>query len=78
MPGVFADITEALGNHNISLSGVSQRESDDDVSVVPVVVVTHLATEGEIRAALKQIDALPTIKSPTVCLRIVDAPEEFA
>jgi homoserine dehydrogenase len=78
VPGVFADITEALGKHNISLSGVSQKESDDDVTVVPVVVTTHLATEGDIRAALKQIDALPTIKSPTVCLRIVDAPEEFA
>jgi hypothetical protein len=40
--------------------------------------VTHRATEGDIQAALKEIDALATIKSPTVCLRIVDVPKEFA
>ncbi|GIW76824.1 MAG: homoserine dehydrogenase [Phycisphaerae bacterium] len=78
VPGVFADITAALGKHHISLSGVSQKESEEDVSVVPVVVVTHRATEGDIQAALKEIDALATIKSPTVCLRIVDVPKEFA
>lgn len=78
VPGVFADITEALGKNNISLSGVYQKEIEAGTSTVPVVVTTHKAPEGAMRKALAQIDSLATIKSPTVCLRIVDAPKEFA
>jgi homoserine dehydrogenase len=78
VPGVFADITEALGRNNISLSGVYQKEIEAGTSTVPVVVTTHKAPEGAMRKALAQINALATIKSPTVCLRIVDAPKEFA
>jgi hypothetical protein len=29
------------------------------------------------QAALQEVDALPTITSPTTCLRIVDQPKEF-
>lgn len=77
-PGVFAQITAALGKHGISLSGVYQREVDAATSAVPVVVTTHKAREGAVQAALKEINALPTIRANTVCLRIVDAPAEFA
>ena len=76
-PGVMAEITHALGQHGISLSAVLQRESGDS-QVVPVVITTHQAQEGAIRGALKEIDALPTITSPTVCLRVIDQPKEFA
>jgi len=77
-PGVFAQITAALGRHSISLSGVYQKEIEAGTSTVPVVVTTHKATEGAMQAALKEIDALPTIRAKTVCLRIVDSPKEFA
>ncbi len=77
-PGVFAQITAALGKHGISLSGVYQKEIEAGTSTVPVVVTTHKATEGAMQAALKEIDALPTIRAQTACLRIVDAPKEFA
>ncbi|HEY0007492.1 MAG TPA: homoserine dehydrogenase, partial [Tepidisphaeraceae bacterium] len=77
-PGVFAQITQALGEHNISLSGVYQKEIVAGTQTVPVVVTTHKATEGAMRAALARIDALPTIRPATVCLRIIDQPKEFA
>ena len=76
-PGVLADVTDALGRHNISLSAVLQHENNDGKSV-PVVITTHKAREGEMRAALKEIDALPTITTPSICLRIIDQPKEFA
>lgn len=76
-PGVLAQITTALGKHGISLSAVMQRESDDG-GYVPVVITTHLAREGDVRAALAEIDALKTIQPPTVCLRIIEQPKEFA
>jgi len=42
-----------------------------------VVITTHLAKEGAMQSALKEIDALSTVSPPTVCLRIVDQPKEF-
>jgi homoserine dehydrogenase len=77
VPGVMADLTRALGDAGISLSAVHQHESSEG-QIVPVVITTHLAVEGSMRQALKAIDALPTIKPGTVCLRIVDQPKEFA
>jgi homoserine dehydrogenase len=76
-PGVLADVTEILGRQGISLSAVLQRETHDGQSV-PVVITTHRAAEGAMRAALKEIDALPSITPPSVCLRIIDQPKEYA
>jgi homoserine dehydrogenase len=77
VPGVMADVTRALGDAGISLSAIHQHETDEG-QTVPVVITTHMAVEGSMRKALKVIDALPTIKPGTVCLRIVDQPKEFA
>lgn len=76
-PGVMAQVSQALGQQGISLSAILQRESEES-KPVPVVITTHLAQEGAVRRALAQIDALPTIVAPTVCLRVVDPPKEFS
>jgi homoserine dehydrogenase len=76
-PGVMGQVSQILGNHGISLSAILQRETDDGQNV-PIVITTHRATEGPMRRALDQINALPTITPPTVCLRIIDQPKEFA
>jgi homoserine dehydrogenase len=76
-PGVLGQVAQILGQHGISLSAIRQRETDDS-QYVPVVITTHRAAEGAVQDALRVIDALPTIQPPTVCLRIIDQPEEFA
>jgi homoserine dehydrogenase len=76
-PGVLSEVTHSLGEHGISLSAVLQREPGDGTQYVPVVITTHTAREGDVRNALKEIDALKTIQPPTVCLRIIDQPKEF-
>lgn len=76
VPGVLAEVAEALGRNGISLSAVLQRESDHGQHV-PVVITTHRAREGSMRAALNAIDRLKTVEPPTVCLRILDQPKEF-
>jgi homoserine dehydrogenase len=75
-PGVLAQVTRILGDKGISLSAILQHETDGQN--VPVVITTHLAREGSIRAAVAEIDKLPAIAPPTTCLRIVDLPQEFA
>jgi homoserine dehydrogenase len=77
VPGVLAEIAEALGRNGISLSAVLQRENKEGQHV-PVVITTHRAREGSMRAALREIDRLKTIDPPTICLRILDQPKESA
>ncbi len=76
-PGVMAQIAAALGEAQISLSTVLQRETHDE-KAVPIVITTHLAREGSMREAMCRIDVLPTVSAPSVCLRIIDQPQEFA
>ena len=77
-PGVFANITKALGDHGISLSGVYQKEIDNTAATVPVVVTTHKAREGDMARAVTAIDALSAGMAKTVCLRIIEQPREYA
>lgn len=75
-PGVLAQVTAILGKNSISVASITQREGGQDS--VPVVITTHKSREGAMQAALKEIDTLATICQPTLCLRIVDQPQEFA
>ena len=77
LPGVMASVTAALGDAGISLSGIHQREAEAGEALVPIVITTHRARESSIQTALKRIDALSTVRPPTVCLRIADAPAEY-
>jgi homoserine dehydrogenase len=76
-PGVMGQVSQILGQHGISLSAILQRETEDG-QFVPVVITTHEANEGAMRDSLAAIDKLPTVVPPTVCLRIIDQPKEFA
>ena len=76
-PGVMGQVAQILGQHGISLSAIRQPETDH-VQFVPVVITTHRAGEGPLREALAVIDSLATIVPPTVCLRVLEPPREFA
>lgn len=76
-PGVIARVTRILGEHGISLSAILQHETND-TNLVPVVITTHLAREGAVRSALEEIDRMGVVQPPTVRLRIIDPPREFA
>jgi homoserine dehydrogenase len=73
-PGVLAQVAAVLGRHRISIRSVLQHEplGPSGQAGVPVVITTHQAVEGNVRAALAEVDALGVIKAPSVCLGIVD------
>ena len=74
-PGVLGQVAAILGRHAISISSVLQREAPegaDPAAGVPVVITTHRAQEGNVRAALGEVDALGVIKATSVCIGIVD------
>jgi homoserine dehydrogenase len=68
-PGVLSQLSGVLGKHDISISSVLQRGRKDG-QTVPVVMTTHMAVERNIRASLREIDALPAVSSPTTVIRI--------
>ncbi len=76
-PGVMAEFTNILGKHDISLSAVIQREESQEAQVVPVVVLTHKAREGNMQTAITEIEKLESVAERPVCIRVVDQYPEF-
>ncbi len=81
-PGVLARFTEVFGRHEISISAVQQREGQvgelRGQPIVPVVVLTHQAKEGNIRQAINEIAKLDFCAKRPVCIRVVDEYPEWA
>lgn len=74
-PGTLASIANVLAQHQISIASVIQHESEsagDGTQLVPLVIMTHEATEGAARAATTQIESLPSIRGGVVRLRVKD------
>ncbi|MFQ5964704.1 MAG: homoserine dehydrogenase [Candidatus Scalinduaceae bacterium] len=68
-PGVLAKITSILGNHNISIASVIQKEAKEN-ELVPLVMMTHLAEEGNLQKAILEINNLDVVKDKTKFLRV--------
>lgn len=73
VPGVMAQITRVLGDAQISISAVLQKEQDVG-RFVPVVVTTHEARRGDVARAVDEIAHLEAIQGQPVVIRIVDIP----
>ncbi len=69
-PGVLAHLTGELGERGIGIQSVLQKGKGDSSESVPVIVLTHPASESAIRAALERIDELPDVTAPTRVVRI--------
>lgn len=69
-PGVLASITKTLGDNQISIASVVQTEVAQDV--VPVVFITHEATERDMRKALDDMKKANIVSAEPVMLRIED------
>jgi homoserine dehydrogenase len=70
---VLAALARILGAHEISIASVIQHEPGGDApagSPVPLVIMTHVAAEASIRAALAEIDGLDVVHAPSVCLGV--------
>jgi homoserine dehydrogenase len=69
-PGVIARIARVLGEQGISIASVIQHDPGDDAvadSPVPLVIMTHVASEAAMSTALSEIDRLDVVKAPSIC-----------
>ena len=69
-PGVLAKIAGILGEHNISIAAVIQRDRGVGDVTVPLVMRTHLASERNLNAALNLVDQLSIVEGKSVSIRI--------
>ena len=69
-PGVLAEITNILGQHDISIASVLQQEIDSEDSPVTLIIMTHTAREGDMLDAISKIDALPCTFGKTIRMRV--------
>ncbi len=70
-PGVLGQLMTILGTHRVSIAQVVQdAPRSGDGAPVSVVVLTHEAREGDVRAALAEIDRLPVLRERTRVIRI--------
>jgi homoserine dehydrogenase len=76
--GVLARITGILAEHDISIDAVLQRASAEleetegpeaGKGKTDLIILTHDTVEGRMKAALAQMQALPTVLAPIVRIR---------
>jgi len=71
--GVLARITGILAGAGISIDAILQREADevggDGSTQTDLIILTHDTREGDLDAALAQIQPLPTVLAPITRIR---------
>ncbi|OGX06149.1 MAG: hypothetical protein A3G87_02090 [Omnitrophica bacterium RIFCSPLOWO2_12_FULL_50_11] len=72
-PGVLAKISHVLGRHQVSISDVIQKEQRIG-GVVPLILLTHRASERALRRAIHRINQLTVTRGKAQVLRIEDDP----
>ena len=76
-PHVMADVTHILGKHGISLASVIQPEAPEvdtavETPTVPLIIMTHRTTCGQLAAAEAELDQLTTVLPKRVVMAVAD------
>jgi homoserine dehydrogenase len=69
-PGVLADITRILADLEISIDAMLQKEPDEGEDQTDIVLLTHVAREKSVNAAMAKIEALNTIAGSVTLIRL--------
>ncbi|MCA9238958.1 MAG: homoserine dehydrogenase [Planctomycetales bacterium] len=71
-PGVLADVTKAFGDEDISIASVLQKEPLAGDTAVPLVIMTHRASEAATDRACAKIAALKACRGEPVKMWVRD------
>ena len=69
-PGVFAQVASALSAHSISIEAVIQKEQSSGDASVSIVILTDVAVESVVNAALSELAALDTVAGEITRIRV--------
>ncbi len=68
-PGVLANVTRILGDADISIEAIVQKEPAGDAPAT-IILLTHRVNEGKMDAAIAAIEALDTVTSEVSRIRL--------
>jgi homoserine dehydrogenase len=69
-PGVLADVTKILGDRDISIDAMLQKEPDENETEADIVILTHITVEKNMNAAIAAIESLSAINGKVVRIRM--------
>lgn len=69
-PGVLADVTKILGDCEISIDAMMQKEPDENDTEADIVILTHITVEKNMNTAITAIEALDAITAKVVRIRM--------
>jgi homoserine dehydrogenase len=69
-PGVLAQIARVLGDAEISIASVLQKEADEEARTAELVIMTHESKEASMQEALRLVEALPVVTEIGTFLRV--------
>src|SRR5450830_202572 len=69
-PGVLADVTKILGDRQISIDAMMQKEPQDNETEADIIILTHITVEKNMNSAIAAIEALPAIVGSVTRLRM--------
>lgn len=69
-PGVLAEVTKILGDRQISIDAMMQKEPMDNESEADIVILTHVTLEKNMDAAIAAIEALSAIDGSVTKIRM--------
>jgi homoserine dehydrogenase len=69
-PGVLASIARILGDNQISIGSVIQKEADPQAQTAEIVIMTHEAQEEAVQQALREMERLPVVAEIGNFLRV--------
>ena len=68
--GVLAQIARALGEEDISIASVLQKDADPETQSAEIVIMTHPALESSVQRALTAFEGLEPVRRIGNMLRI--------
>ena len=72
-PGVLAAVATVFGDHGVSIRSMEQEGLGDEARLI---FLTHVAREGDVRATIADLEALPAVRLVAGVLRVVGSDVE--
>jgi len=69
-PGVLADVTKILADHQISIEAIIQKQPSKGETAIPIIMLTQITLEKEMNAAIAEIEALKTVTGKVNRIRL--------
>jgi homoserine dehydrogenase len=69
-PGVLAEVTRILADHQISIEAISQKEPQKNKTTVSIIMLTQITLEKEMNAAIAAIEALTAVTGKVTRIRL--------